>query len=156
MVEYFQGLDRDILIIEEQQLAASTVVWPLLTALNQTEKKADALENKNQLLKNHIERLDQELNILMGKKPTLLLLTGQVHNVSVDSEQDFKTVDLVEQGNINSKLDLEAPPTTDPVELCPIIIQKKKRYKIDKQGYSLTNGPPPKRIFMWQPGHIRP
>jgi len=34
MVEYFQGLDKDILITKEWQLAASTVAWPLLNALN--------------------------------------------------------------------------------------------------------------------------
>ena len=69
MVEYFQGLDRDILIIEEQQLAASTVAWWLLHALNQ----AETLENENQLLRDRIEKLEQELNILMGRKPPFIL-----------------------------------------------------------------------------------
>lgn len=68
VVDYFQGLHRDILITKEWQLAASTVAWPLLHALNQAEKRADTLENENELLRNRIEKLEQELNILMGEK----------------------------------------------------------------------------------------
>ena len=113
MAEYFQGLEKDVLITKERQLAASTVAWPLLNALNQTEKRADALENRNQLLEDCIEKLEQELSILTGKKPTSHLPIGQVHNISIGNEQGFETTDLVEQGNINSKLDLEAPPMTD-------------------------------------------
>ena len=41
MVEYFQGLNKDIIIIKEWQLAASTVAWPLLNALNQAEIRAN-------------------------------------------------------------------------------------------------------------------
>ena len=59
---------RDILIIKERQLATSTVAWSLLHALNQAEKRADTLENENQLLRNCTEKLEQELNILIGKK----------------------------------------------------------------------------------------
>ena len=57
MAEYFRGLDKDILYItKERQLVASTVVWPLLNALNQAEIRADTLESESQLLKNHIEK----------------------------------------------------------------------------------------------------
>ena len=69
--DYFQGLDRDVLITKERQLAASTVAWPLLHALNQAEKRADTLENENQLLRNRIEKSEWELNILTGKKTNL-------------------------------------------------------------------------------------
>ena len=68
MADYFQGLHRDILITKERQLATSTVAWPLLHALNQAEKRAGTLENENELLRNRIEKLEQELNILMGEK----------------------------------------------------------------------------------------
>ena len=74
MADYFQGLHRDILITKEWQLAASTVAWPLLHALNQAEKRADTLENENKLLRNCIEKLEQELNILTGKKKQLCIL----------------------------------------------------------------------------------
>ena len=98
VVDYFQGLHRDILIIKEWQLAASTVAWPLLHALNQAEKRAGTLENENQLLRKRIEKLEMELNLLTGKKPTLHPPIGQVHNISVDNEQIFEKTDLVEQG----------------------------------------------------------
>ena len=68
MVEYFQGLDKDKLITKEWQLAASIVAWPLLNSLNQAEITANILESESQLLKNHIEKLKQELSILMEKK----------------------------------------------------------------------------------------
>ena len=74
MADYFQGLHRDILIIREWQLATSTVAWPLLHALNQAEKRADTLENENELLRTRIEKLEQELNILTGKKKQLCIL----------------------------------------------------------------------------------
>ena len=63
MADYFQGLHRDILITKEWHVA-----WPLLHALNQAEKRADTLENESQLLRNHIEKLKQELNLLTGRK----------------------------------------------------------------------------------------
>ena len=71
MADYFQGLDRDVLITKERQLAASVVAWPLLHALNQAEKRVDTLENENQLLRNRIEKSEWELNILTGKKTNL-------------------------------------------------------------------------------------
>lgn len=45
--EYCQGLDKDILVTKERQLAASTVAWPLLNALYQAERSADALESES-------------------------------------------------------------------------------------------------------------
>lgn len=54
MAGYFQGLNKDILIMKEQQLAAFTVAWPLLNALNQVEMRNNTLENENQLLGDHI------------------------------------------------------------------------------------------------------
>ena len=99
MAAYFQGLNKDVLITKEQQLAASTVAWPLLHPLNQAETRADTLANEKQLLRNCIEKLEQELNILTGKKPTLHPPIGQVCNIPVDNEQIFETVDLAEHGN---------------------------------------------------------
>ena len=49
---------------------------------------------------------------------------GQVHNISVDNEQIFETMDLVGQGNKNYKADLEAPHMTNSFQLRPVIIQK--------------------------------
>ena len=37
IAEYLYGLSKDILLTKEQQLAASTVAWPLLMALNQLD-----------------------------------------------------------------------------------------------------------------------
>ena len=71
MADYFHGLHRDMLIMKERQLAASVVAWPLLHALNQAEKRVDTLENKNELLRNCVEKQEQELNILKGKKKKL-------------------------------------------------------------------------------------
>lgn len=68
LVDYCQGLSKDILIIKEQQLVASTVAWPLLNALNQAEIRANTLENENQLPRDCIEKLEQEFGILTGKK----------------------------------------------------------------------------------------
>jgi len=47
MADYFHRLSKDILVIKEQQLSASTVAWPLLNVLNQAEMRANTLENKN-------------------------------------------------------------------------------------------------------------
>ena len=44
------------------------MAWPLLSTLNQAEIRANALENGNQLLQNSIEKLEQELSILMREK----------------------------------------------------------------------------------------
>ena len=43
----------------------------MLNALNQTEIRADTLENENQLVKDCIEKLEQELSILTGEKNNL-------------------------------------------------------------------------------------
>jgi len=45
MADYCHGLDKDVLVTKECQLAASTVAWPLLNALNQTEMTTNTLEN---------------------------------------------------------------------------------------------------------------
>ena len=147
MVDYFQGLHRDILITKERQLAASTVAWPLLHALNQAEKRAGTLENENRLLRDHTEKLEQELNISMGEKPTLHPLVGQVRNISVDNEQIFETTDLVEQGNKNSKADLEAPLMTDSLELLPVTTQKTKKVQDRPAGVPPNQWPPPQTYF---------
>ncbi|XP_042682678.1 leucine-rich repeat-containing protein 2 [Centrocercus urophasianus] len=46
MADYFQGLSKDVLINKERQLAASTVAWPLLNALNHAEVRNNTLENE--------------------------------------------------------------------------------------------------------------
>lgn len=61
------------------------VAWPLLNALNQAEIRANTLEN--QLLWDCIEKLEQEVSILMGKKATQNFPIGQVHNISIDNNQ---------------------------------------------------------------------
>jgi len=78
-------------------------------------------------LNGHIEKLEQELSILRGKKKpnNFHLPLGQVCKISIDNEQISETMDLVEQGNKNSKSDLEFPLATDSLEFCPIITKKK-------------------------------
>jgi len=58
MADYFHGLDKYILITQECQLAASTMVWPLLNALNQAKISNNTLENENQLLQDSIKKLE--------------------------------------------------------------------------------------------------
>ena len=95
MVDYFHGLNKDILVTKEQQLAASTVARPQLNALNQAKMKANTLENENESLRDCIERLEQQLSILTGKKTTLHFPLGQVHNISIDNDHISETTDLV-------------------------------------------------------------
>ena len=58
MADYFHGLDKYILITQECQLAASTMVWPLLNALKKTKISNNTLENENQLLQDSIKKLE--------------------------------------------------------------------------------------------------
>ena len=69
LADYFQGLGNGTLVTRERQFAASTVAWPLLNALNNAEIRNNTLVNENELLKDHIEKSEQELGILTGKKP---------------------------------------------------------------------------------------
>ena len=119
MMEYFQGLDRDIVTMKGSQ--------PLLNALNQAEVRADTLESGNQLLKDHIEKVEQEFNVLTGKRPTLHSLIGQVCDISIDDNDISEVMDLVEQENKNSKSVLEASLMKDSLKLYPIITQKTKK-----------------------------
>ena len=47
------------------------MTWPLLNALNQAEVSNNTLENENQLLQNHTEKLEQQLGMLTAKKSSL-------------------------------------------------------------------------------------
>ena len=69
LADYFQGLGKDILVTRERQLAASTMAWLLLNALSNAKIRNNTLVNKNELLKDRIEKLEQELGLLTGKKP---------------------------------------------------------------------------------------
>ena len=65
----------------------------------------------------------------MGKKKqktTLDLPVVQVCNILIDDDHISETMDLVEQGNKNSKSDLEVPLATDSLDFHPIITQKNK------------------------------
>ena len=117
--------------MKERQLAAFTVAWPLLNALNQAETRSGNLENENQLLKARIDKLEQELNVLTGKKPVLQSL-GQVRSISIDDSHTSEVADLVQEENRSSKSDLEAPVMADPLELRPIITQKTKKKVQDR------------------------
>ena len=105
---------------------AISCIQPLLNALNQAETRSDNLENENQLLKARIDKLEQELNVLTGKKPVLQSL-GQVRSISIDDSHTSEVADLVQEENRSSKSDLEAPVMADPLELRPIITQKTKK-----------------------------
>jgi len=83
----------------------------------------NTIENENQFLRDHIEKLEQELGILSGKKPVLRFPIGQVCNALVDNHQTPEATDFVDQEHKNSKLDLEAPMVTDPLEVHPVITQ---------------------------------
>ena len=141
LTEYFQGLDKDVLTTKERQLAASTVAWPLLNALNQAETRSGSLENENQLLKARIDKLEQELNVLMGKKPVLQSL-GQVRSISIDDSHISEVADLVQEENGSSKSDLEVPVMADPLQLRPIITQKTKKVQDRPAGVPPDQWPP--------------
>ena len=126
VTDYFLGLSKDILITKEWQLAASTVAWPLLNALNQAEMRANTLENENQLLQDRTEKLEQELSILTGKTTIFHFPIGQVCNISIDNNQVPEPMELVDPENKNSKSDLEVPLATDSLDFHPIITQKNK------------------------------
>jgi len=123
------------------------VAWPLLNALNQAETSSDNLENENQLLKARIDKLEEGLNVLTGKK-TILQSLGQVCSISIDDSHTSEVADLVQEESRSSKSDLEVPVMADPQELCPIITQKTKKVQDRPAGVPPTNGPLPKRICM--------
>ena len=75
------------------------------------------------------------------------LLIGQVRNISVDNEQILEKTDLVEQGNKNSKADLEAPLMTDSLELRPVITQKTKKVQDRPAGVPPDQWPPVQTHF---------
>ena len=127
MVDYFHGLNKDILVTKEQQLAASTVARPQLNALNQAKMKANTLENENESLRDCIERLEQQLSILTGKKTSLSFPIGKVCNISMDNNQVPESMDLVDPEDKTFKSDLEAPFAVDPFEIHPVITQKDKK-----------------------------
>ena len=124
------------------------MAWPLLNALNQAEIRNNTLENENQLLRNHIEKLEKELGILTGKKPILHFPIGQICNVSIDNDQTPESTDCVEQENKNSKFDLEAPIVTDPLEVRPVITQKTKKVQDRPVGVPPDQGPLPRLTCM--------
>lgn len=124
MLDYFHGLDKAILVTKEHHLAAFTVAWPLLNTLNRAEMRNNTLENENQLLRDWIEKLEQQLGILTGKKSNLTFPVKQVRNITSDDTQALKSMDLVDLEDKASRSDLEAPPEIDPFEIHTIITQK--------------------------------
>lgn len=79
MAEYFHGLSKDILITREQQLALSTMAWPLLMALSWLNMPEEALPNENQLLCDRAEKFEWQVMVLMGKKTMLSVLLVASH-----------------------------------------------------------------------------
>jgi len=61
------------LITKELQLSISTVAQTLLNYLNQVKLSNSTLQNENPLLQDHIEKLEQQLGTLTGKKSSLTL-----------------------------------------------------------------------------------
>lgn len=115
MEEYFYGLNKDILITKEQQLALSTVAWPLLMALNHAELSNCTLENENQLLCDCTEKSKQLLGILTGKKSSLTFPLKQICNIAWENTQAPESMGL---GNPRKKLsDLEVPLEAESFEI---------------------------------------
>ena len=61
LAEYFNSLNKNALTTLERQLAASTVVWSLLMALNQLNIHEEALTDENQLLRDRVEELERQV-----------------------------------------------------------------------------------------------
>jgi len=57
-------------------------------------------------------------------------------------------MDLVDQENKTSKLDLDALLATDPLEVHPTITQNTKKIQDRPVGVNLTSGPLPKLTHM--------
>lgn len=75
------------------------MAWPLLNALNQAELSNNTLENENQLIHDHIEKLEQQLGILTGKKSSLTFLIKQVWNVALENTWVSNSMDLDDSKN---------------------------------------------------------
>ena len=140
MADYFHALGKDVLTTPERQLAASTVAWPLLDALNKADKENTKLMNENCLLKDRIRKLEEDISVLTGKKSDLPV--SQIRTLSISDEQGLETTELPEQGKKNSKSNLEAPSEVDPLQLRPIISQKTKKVQDRPAGVPPDQWPP--------------
>jgi len=118
------------------------VAWPLLNALNHAEMRNNPSENESQLLKGCIEKLEQELGTLTGRKPILHLPIGQVCNISINNDQIPESTGFVDQENKKSKLDIESPILTDPLKVHPVITQKTKKVQDRPAGLPPDQWPP--------------
>ena len=67
---------------------------------------------------------------------------GQVCIIPIDNDQTPESMDLVDQENKNSKLDLHAPLAADPLEIHPIITQKTKKIQDRLVGVPPDQWPP--------------
>ena len=53
-------------------------------ALNQLNITEEALATENQLLRDHVEKLERQVTILMGKKPNSIIPLQKIRNVSLE------------------------------------------------------------------------
>ena len=104
------------------------MAWPLLNALNQAEITATTLESENQLLKDYIEKLEQELSILTGKKIPLFIgnlvsiLNPLVTSESVVQQAAQLVADLGETEYLQTRRNIQA---VEEALVLPVIKTKK-------------------------------
>lgn len=143
LTDYFLGLQKDILITKEKRMAASMAAWPLLNALNRAEIKSNNIAHENELLKARIEKLEGEINLLTGKKPSFSSSNPQIRYISFNDDQDPEEMNQ----NKITKSDLEKPSETDSLEVRPVITQKTKKIQDRPAGVPPDQWPPAESVL---------
>ncbi|XP_021238701.1 uncharacterized protein LOC110391220 [Numida meleagris] len=111
-------------------------------ALNRAELSNNTLENENQLLRDRIEKLEQELGLLTGKKSSLTFPLKKIRNIALENTQGSEPVDLGNPTGKISRSDLEAPLEVDPFEIRPVVTQKTKKIQDRPAGVPPDQWPP--------------
>lgn len=62
------------------------MIWPLLIALNWLNISEEALANENQLLCDQVEKLEQQVEILMGEKLHLTIPLQRLSQIHLRSD----------------------------------------------------------------------
>ena len=98
-------------------------------ALNRLNITEAALTDENQLLCDHVEELERQVTVLIGKKPNPIIPVQKIRNISLEITRDPvqenpHKLDFVNEST--KRLDLEAPLGLDPFEIHPVVTQKKK------------------------------
>lgn len=145
LAEYFSSPNKNVLTTRERQLAASTVAWPPLMALNRLNITEGVLTDENQLLRDRVEELERQVAILRGKKPNPIIPVQKIRNISLEITGDpmqESPHELDSENESTKKSDLEAPLELDPFEIRPVVTQKTKETQDRPAGLPPDQWPP--------------